>query len=77
MRVGVAALLSAGVLLLSACSNAPGLQLRERYQGQALFEPNLALAPTEHDRFGNAIVKPRVPPLEWPTYRPPLPPRAE
>ncbi len=75
MRVAVPALLAAVVLFLSAC-DAPGLRLRDRYQGQSLVEPNLAVAPVEYDGLGNPILRPRLPPLEWPTYRPPLAPGA-
>jgi hypothetical protein len=74
MRMIGAALLAASVLVLSACGDAPGLRLRDRYQGQNLLEPNLTLAPVEHDAYGNAILRPRPLPQEWPTYRPPLPP---
>lgn len=75
MRIAVPVLLAAGALFLSAC-DAPGLRLRDRYQGQNLVEPNLAVAPIEHDGLGNPILRPRPLPLEWPTYRPPLAPGA-
>lgn len=62
---------AAAAAALTACTNAPGLQLRDNYLARDLLEPGLTLAPVRRDDYGNAIIEERRPLVrrEWPTYQ--------